>query len=283
VSRGAALAAAALLVAGCSQFTAVDGTPVAALARPILLMHRGCGNDPDYRQNTLECMRYGAGLYDGAEADLQLSDDGTIWLSHDNEVYDCAGAQVGCFQGMSDAQLDAVAECPDGSHYVRLSAVFQAFSAEPPLLSKIVALDVKDQLCGSLGFSEAKEMAGALDLLVRSYHMDWRLLVESDQDTFMDRFHDLGTPTYLFVEGYGGIDPIIADADRQHATGISYRYFNAPYERSLTDGLRNVGLRTMVWPVDDPAVIPPIWAMHPDVIETDLSDFYAYVPAPAPF
>ncbi len=305
VTRPIAAAAVALLLAGCDQFTSVEGTPVAPLSRPIVLMHRGGGlSDPRLRQNTMPAIVYGAGLYDGAEMDLQLSADGTIWLGHDNEVYDCAEAQVGgdkCFQDLHDTELEAVAycdpataaPCAEGStptcaqRYVRLEDVLQRFSTDAALLPKVLALDVKDQLCGSTGLPESRDMADALHPLVGAYHMEWRLIVESDQRTFMDEFHANGTPTYLFVEGYGGVDPIIADAAQAGATGISYRYYNAPYDPTFTAGLRNVGLRVMVWAVPDPldqvADIAPVWAMNPDIIATDRSDFFSHVALSPPF
>ncbi len=302
-------AAATLLLAACDQFTSVEGTPVQPLARPLVVMHRGGGaSNPDYRENTLRAILFGAALYDGAEMDLQLGRDGTIWLGHDNEVHDCsdpaggstAGAVVGCFQDLGDSQIEGIANCDaltaapctDLSaatclqHYTKLAEVFERFSTDPSLLEKILALDVKDQLCRSTGLPESRTMADALHGLVVTYGMDWRLIVESDQTTFMDEFHSNGTPTYLFVEGYGGVDPIIEGAARQGATGISYRYTNAPFEPTFPEGLRNRGLRVMVWPVPEPidavADIAPVWAMNPDVIATDRSDFWIYVDLPPP-
>ncbi|HUL59705.1 MAG TPA: hypothetical protein VLU43_10540, partial [Anaeromyxobacteraceae bacterium] len=147
--------------------------------------------------------------------------------------------------------------------------------------------DTKDQLCGSTGLPESRTMADSLDALVRTYHMDFRLFVESDQATFMREFHSNATPTYLFVEGYGTIDPIVADAAQEGATGISYKYWMEPFDPSLPEGLRNRGLRVMVWPVPTPVTavedIPAVWAMKPDIIETDRSDFYDYGPIPTPF
>ncbi len=311
-------AAAALLLAACDQFTHVDGTPLAPLARPIVVMHRGAGQgNPDYRENTLRAVVYGAGIYDGAEMDLQLSADGTLWLGHDNDVFDCnvaagasfynarSGNRAGCFQEMSDAQIAAYAWCDSATaapcaspsdptcveRYVKLDDVLARFTTDPALLGKYLALDVKDQLCGnSLGVPESRDMADALHGLVAAHGMAWRLFVESDMSTFMDEFHSNGTPEYLFVEGYGPVDPIIEDADRNHATGISYRYTEAPLDPGFPPGLRGVGLRVMMWPVPanvdgvfQTGDIPLVWAMSPDIIATDVPDFYSYVVLPQPF
>ena len=300
----AAAIALALALAGCHQFTKVDGAPVAAFPRPVVLMHRGGGQaNPDFRENTLRAILYGASIYDGAEMDLQLGRDGTIWLGHDNEVHDCGdpaggatgGAVVGCFQDMGDAEIAAVAYCDAAraapcadrnaptcvQHYVTLEEVFIRFTADPTLVPKVLGLDVKDQLCRSTGIFESQDMADSLHRLVTTYHMDGRLFVESDQPTFMRRYRSNGTPAMLFVEGYGGIDPIITDAAREGADGISYRYGKEPLDPTLAPGLRNVGLRVYLWPVPEPqdAVgdIARVWAMSPDVIKTDLPNFFDHV------
>jgi glycerophosphoryl diester phosphodiesterase len=240
--------------------------------------------------------------------DLQLSADGTIWLGHDNEVYDCSdpaggstgGRKIGCFQELHDGAIEAVASCDSATaapcvdpsaatcyqHYVPLRDVFDRFSTDPTLTQKLLALDVKDQLCGSLGLGESVTMADSLDPLVREFHMEWRLLVESDQSTFMRQYRDNGTPSYLFVEGYGAADPIISDADREGADGISYKYNLEPFDPTFPEGLRIRGLRVIVWPVPQPvdnvADIPLVWAMQPDVILTDRTDFFDYVVMPRP-
>ncbi len=307
VTRALLAAAAALALAACDQFTAIEGDPLAPLPRPIVLMHRGGGAyNAELRENTVPALRFGASLYDGAEMDLQLSRDGTVWLGHSNDVLDCSdpaggvsgGVRVGCFQELGDADIDAVAYCDTATkapcadqaastctqHYVRLSDVFDLFSTDPTLVEKVLALDVKDQLCGSTGLPESRTMADRLDGLVRAYHMEWRLLVESDQVTFMREFRDHATPTYLFVEGYGGVDPIIEDAAKEGANGVSYRYWNASFDPAFPAGLRNRGLRVMVWPVPDPVEkvedIAAVWAMNPDVIETDRSDFFGFLLVP---
>ncbi len=311
-------ATAALLLTGCDQFTKVLGSPVAQLPRPIVVMHRGAGQgNLDLRENTLPAVVYGAGLYDGAEMDVQLSGDGTLWLGHDNDVFDCnvpagvsfndprSGDVVGCFQEMSDTAIAGYAYCDMATRsscasttdatcvqrYVKLEDIFVRFTTDSALRAKFLALDMKDQLCGrSLGISESRDMAAALAELVLQHGMDWRLFVEADMATFMDEFHAKGTPEYLFFEGYGPVDPIIADADRNGATGISYRYTEAPLDPTFPPGLRNVGLRVMMWPV--PANvdgvfatgdIPLVYAMNPDIIATDVPDFYQYVVLPQPF
>jgi len=307
VKRALVAAAAASFLGGCDQFTSLKGTPVAPLAsQPIVIMHRGGGQgNPDYRENTLPAIVYGAGVYDGAEMDLQLSQGGTLWLGHDNDVHDCSdpaggptgGAVVDCFQNLGDAEIETYAYCDTATaapctdrlastceqHYVRLEDVFERFSTDPTLLQKLLSLDVKDQLCGRTGgIPESQTMANALHGLVTKYQMDWRLLVQSDQRTFVSQFHDNGTQTFLFIEGYGDVDPIIEDAAKQGATGISYPYRNAPLDPTFAPGLRQVGLHVMVWTVPDPrdavADIPLVWAMSPDVIETDRPDFFLYVP-----
>ena len=163
--RASAWLGALLLAAGCAKFETLPHDPVAPITTRVL-MHRGAGNEPGFHQNTLEAVIYGSTILDGAEFDIQLSADGTIWLGHDNEVLDCAGASIGCFQDLTDAQVEAVAVCPDGTHYDRLDTVLQAVSVQFP--DKGYSFDVKGQYCGLIGIADLmRTMASEADRLVR--------------------------------------------------------------------------------------------------------------------
>ena len=68
-------------------------------------MHRGNGFNTDFVENTLPAAEYGLSVLDGIEQDIQISKDGTLWLDHDNEVYDCEGNNIGCFQTLTDDEI----------------------------------------------------------------------------------------------------------------------------------------------------------------------------------
>ena len=61
-------------------------------------MHRGNGFNTDFIPNTLPAAEYGLSVMDGIELDIQISEDGTLWLDHDNEVHDCDGTMLDVFR-----------------------------------------------------------------------------------------------------------------------------------------------------------------------------------------
>ena len=285
MSRAARAAAAVLALAACSKIDYLPPKPVAPWPTRVL-MHRGGGSSGPYPGNTLPAVRWGASLLDGVEIDVQLSANSTLWLGHDNEVLGCDGKSIGCFQDLDDTAIDAVAYCPDPStgapvqHYVRLDEVFAAISVEFP--GSLFSLDVKGQYCRSLGRDEAEAMADQVDALVRTYGMDGKVAVETEQRAFLERIVDRRAPVYGFVNALDDIDGPLGAASNLGATGISFKFDQTtePLDASVVAGIHGVGFRIIVWTVNTPEDIAAVWPMLPDVIETDNPDFRKYVPPP---
>jgi glycerophosphoryl diester phosphodiesterase len=292
-----AVCAAALALSACEKIDYIPPNPVAGWPTKVL-MHRGggsCGSPygspcPD---NTLPAILHGLSTLDGAEMDIQLSKDRTLWLGHDNEVLKCDRSPLGaCFQDLADPDIDAVAycntttgtPCTPGSascaqHYVRLDEVFAAV-AVPAYADKLFSLDVKGQYCGTGIADAATVMADEVNRLVRAHGMDGKVLVESDQRTFVERVVANATPVYSFVVALDDVDGPLSAAARLGATGISFKYAptNEPLTAAVVDGIHGVGHRIIVWVVNDPADIAAVWATRPDVVETDNPDFRSLVP-----
>jgi hypothetical protein len=280
--------AAALSLSACEKIDYIPPEPIAGWPTRVL-MHRGggsCGSPygapcPD---NTLPAVLYGASVLDGAEMDIQLSASRTLWLGHDNEAHACDGTVVGCFQDLDDATIDGFASCWDPvaletvQHYVRLDEVFAAV-AGPAYADKLFSLDVKGQYCGTGIADAATEMADQVDRVVRAHGMDWKVLVESDQRTFVERVVANATPVHAFVVSLGDIDGPLSSAERLGAAGISFKFAaeSEPLTASAVDGIHGVGHRIVVWTVNTPPCIASVWSAGPDVVETDNPDFMSFV------
>jgi glycerophosphoryl diester phosphodiesterase len=297
-----ALALAAVALGGCAKFDYLPDNPIQGWSPPVVLMHRGGGDDCGSTStvpcwpNTLPAVLHGFETLDGAEVDIQITVDGTLWLGHDNEVLDCAGNPVGggqCFQDLHDGDIDAVAYCdgtasctPDASnsatciqHYVRAEEVFQGISGVQP--EKMISLDIKGQYCKSLGVEDARHMADEVDRLVRAYDMGYRVMAETSQLEFLDPIVSKGTPIYTFVVSLGDVDGPLGAAAHRHATGISFKWApeSEPMNASVVAGIHGKGYRIILWTIDAPADIAAAWASAPDVIETDAPDFFQHVSA----
>ena len=279
-AAGLAVAGTLLLGAACAKFETLPYDPVAPVPQRAI-MHRGAGNEPGFHQNTLEAVIYGSTVLDGAEFDIQLSKDDTLWLGHDNEVLDCAGAAIGCFQDLTDAQVQAVATCPDGTHYDRLDTVLQYVSVSFP--TKGYSFDVKGQYCGLRDIPEMmRAMASEADRLVRTYGMEGRVETESDSREFLVQIRDLKSPVASLVVSLGDIEGPLYTAWYYGAAGISFKYApeSEPLTRSVVDGIHGAGFHIAVWTIDTPEDIAAVWATGADVIQTDNPDFYSHVPPP---
>jgi glycerophosphoryl diester phosphodiesterase len=294
-ARAAALAAAAAAaLAGCEKFEFLPDAPVQPIQTRVLL-HRGSGLLADPPPNTLEAMLYGAALLDGVEMDLEITSDDVAWLGHDNEVHDCGGNPIGCFQEKSDAEIEAVATCPGrpgdpaapGTYrqYDRLDAVLAGVKAAYP--TKVYSLDIKGQFCQVLGAdgikAKAVKLAEEVDRIVRATGLDGRVMTESSQDSFTERLIALGAPVYPLVVALDDVDGPLAKAASLGATGISMKYDPSdpavePITASLVEGIRRKGLRVVVWIVNGEADAQHVWSTSPDVIQTDDGSFYAYLP-----
>ncbi len=306
----AAAAACAVALGACSKIDYLPDNPVQPWSPPVVLMHRGGGNDcadihtptstvtPPCWANTLPAIQHGFATLDGAEVDIQISADGTLWLGHDNAIVDCAGNEIGCAQDLHDGAIQAVAYCDTTvtpgvactpgtgnantcvQHYVTLEGVFMVISAAGP--AKPISLDIKGQYCKSLGVSDAQHMGDEVDRLVRAYGMGGRVFAETEQLAFIDQLTSKGTPVYLFVNALGDVDGPLSAASRQGAAGISFKYGpgSEPMDASVVAGIHAKGFRIILWTIDTPTDIAAAWAAAPDVIETDEPDFCQYVGAP---
>lgn len=291
----------AALAPGCSKVEYLPDQPLAGWYPPVVLVHRGGGEDCypgspfSCMPNTLPAVLHGLDLPEmgGVEVDVQISQNGTLWLGHDNEVHDCAGNLLpDCFQEMSDGEIDAVAHC-DGTApctpgssatcvqtYVRLDEVLAAMSGVHP--EKRISLDIKGQYCRELGVGEAQDMADEVDRLVRTHAMGGRVLAETSQLAFLDQLVGRGAPVDTFVVSLGDVDGPLGAASRQGATGISFKFDPAsePMDASVVAGIHQKGFRIILWTVneDPPGNVAAAWAAAPDVIETDETDFFQLVP-----
>ena len=289
-------AGARLALGGCHKIDYLEDNAIQGWSPTVVLMHRGggddCGPDKPCWPNTLPAVLHGFDTLDGAEVDIQVSADGSIWLGHDNEVVDCTGTQIGCFQDLHNGDIAARAYCDgalpcdpaDGSatciqHYVTAEDVFAGIRGVHP--EKKISLDIKGQYCRSLGVDDARRMADAVDGLVRTYDMGGRVLAETQQIEFLDPIVSKGTPIYTFVVSLGDVDSALTAASNRDATGISFKWAptSEPIDADVVAGIHRKGFRIILWTIDAPADIRAAWASAPDVIETDEPLFFDYVPA----
>jgi glycerophosphoryl diester phosphodiesterase len=259
---------------GCQKIEYWHDNPISGIPTKVL-MHRGNGWNTDLVENTLPAAEYGLSLMDGIEQDIQYSKDGTLWLDHGNDVFDCDGNNIGCFQNLTDAEILAVADCDGVINYYTLESVFQLMAEEYPL--SYISLDIKGQYCQIANAKETmRQMAQAVLALVEKYHMEKKVLVESSSVEFLQEMDDQTSVGQCFIE-FSDLDKGLANAEYTKARGVSIDILAEEINSETVEFVHNVGYGLVVWTVNEPEDIESIWAAKPDFIETDNPDFKSYI------
>jgi len=262
----------------CDKIIYNPDNPFSGLSKTIVLMHRGSGNNPDYKENTLQAAEYGLSVLDGIELDIQMSADGTLWLDHDNKVFDCNGNEVGCFQKLHDDEIVAAAECEGELRYHTLESVFQLMALDYP--DSYISLDVKTQYCEIFSIpSEMRQMAGSIMELVGKYNMHHKVLVESSSLAFLKELDDQKSIGQCVIS-FGDVDKGLADARITKARGISLKYGEEEINHEVVDLVHRKGYALILWTINEPEDISIAWTSAPDFIQTDRADFKDFIPEP---
>ncbi len=263
------------VTSGCDKIEFSVDNPFAGIPTRVL-MHRGCGDNPDLVGNTLAAAEYGLSKLDGIELDIQLSKDGTLWLDHDNQVHDCDGNVVGCFQEMTDVAINAAAECNGVVRYHTLESVFQVMVDKYP--NAFISLDIKGQYCQIFVIpSVMKTMARAVLDLVSKYNLVNRVLVESDSPAFLAELEHQSLVGQCVIS-LGDIDKGIANAKVTKSRAISLKYGVEEINVEVVKLIHNKGYGLVIWVVNEPDAIAAVWRSKPDFIQTDNGRFREYIP-----
>jgi glycerophosphoryl diester phosphodiesterase len=259
---------------GCEKIEYLPDNPFNGIPTKVL-MHRGNGFNTDFVQNTLPAAAYGLSVLDGIELDIQLSKDGTLWLDHDNEVHDCDGNTVGCFQTLTDNEILSYATCNDTLRYHPLESVFELMASEYP--DSYISLDIKGQYCEIKNSVETmRQMAHSVLDLVDKYNMQNKVLVESSSPEFLQELDNQNSVGQCFIE-FGDVDEGLANAAAIKAKGISLEYGVEEVNADVVSLIHNKGYGLILWTINDSADIKSVWSYKPDFIETDVENFMDYI------
>jgi len=269
------LAAFIFSAGGCKKIKYEPDNPISGLPTTIVLMHRGNGFNTEYNPNTFPAAEYGLSVLDGVELDIQISKDGTLWLDHDNEVHDCEGNVVGCFQTLTDSEIFAASVCNDTARYHTLESVFKLMAADYP--NSYISLDIKGQYCEIINTKETMyKMAESVLALVDKYSMHNKVLVESSSLEFLQELDNQSSVGQCVIS-LGDVDEGITNASFVKAKGISLEYGVEEVNADVVSMIHRKGYGLILWVINEPDDIAAAWNSKPDFIETDNPDFKNYI------
>jgi glycerophosphoryl diester phosphodiesterase len=110
-----------LILVGCQE--ALENRYELSLPNEtIFLGHKGSGTQGEfgnsYPDNSISGILHAIEALDGAEFDLQLSVDSTLWLFHDHVMLNCSGDLVN-IASISDSSIEANSVCNYASKIAR--------------------------------------------------------------------------------------------------------------------------------------------------------------------
>ncbi len=252
-------------------------SPVYSDSSTKYLGHRGSGsdswNDKDSslpQENTYEAIVLGSQKLDGAEMDIQMSKDGTIWLWHDDKINNTLPQSDLSLPCLSDAEVLSL--LPSGKTINKLELVLQWLSNTP---NKKFSLDVKGYFtsCSTLNLvSYFDRMTDSLTKMLTKYNLMDRVIVETDYQDFLDLMKVKSPKVETYLLAYSNLDAAITTVLNKGYNGVSMAFSDKSLNATNIKRLRAHNLKIQLWSLYNKDDIYNVSIYQPDYIQTGLLD-----------
>lgn len=238
--------------------------------------HRGSGANVynnKYIENTLPSIENALDNLDGCEVDIQMSQDGTIWLYHDDMLgYFCDSLKENlfCIPNSSDSFIENLKQCREGlsDRVYKLDEVLEVLT-KPKYKEKFLSLDVKgyfDSLC--FPYRNAPDMyflkiAKELVLMAESYDVADQIIVETGYTNFLDAVKESNKKIRCHLIGYKNFEEVASHALHKNYDGISFSLFDESITFQSLQEAKEKGLEVQVWPINDSSLLQKARVMKP--------------------
>lgn len=211
---------------------------------------------------------------DGIEVDVQLSQDRTLWLYHNNVMSSCGAIKSECVMSKNDKEIANLAKCANSKFcFTKLETVLEYMETKND--GKIISLDVKtwfDSKCTVLAnnvFFYYHNVAMEIIRLVKKHHLEKRVMVESDVVYFLGKIKR-NSEIACYLTTLGDYREGVRKALKYRYQGISFQYmYKEMINKDDLIALREKGLRIQLWVVNGDSVINKAKGIQPDFIQTD--------------
>jgi glycerophosphoryl diester phosphodiesterase len=224
----------------------------------MIIAHRG--GCPDYPESSLRAYRQA--IRRGSiflEADIQMSSDGVLYVSHDNNLKRTAGKNV-TISKTNSKRLDKI-RLKNGGRLLRLLKLFKEFGKDAFYI--IETKVVKDD-------SGARRMDNKLVRLIKKCHLEKNVLVQSQSLKSLRTIHEsLKSMPYMFI------------SDKVSKRGIKRKIKQLPgfidtisiTEKKMAKGVLKLahrrGMKVALYTARNPAGMKRFMKCHPDIIFSD--------------
>lgn len=270
------LAILLFIATSCSRVKYFPDNPI-TVSNTIILAHKGGGSFDE--GNTYEACKLGFAKLEGIECDIQKSSDNHLWLDHSSKISPCGAFEENCFASLTTNTIIQIDSClGNQKNYTQLDTIFQYMSKYYP--NKYISLDVKAwSPCDihSMNITKAmNELAQKIINLTKSYHLENRVMVESETGDFLYyvKTHSDFIETYLTT--MGDFELGISRALDAGFSGISFDYtYKKSISRELVDLIHRKGLKIQLWTLYESNDIEEALLLNPDFIQTDDIEYLA--------
>jgi glycerophosphoryl diester phosphodiesterase len=261
-----------LLAQSCQQRLSMQEDKV------LFLGHRGSGANV-YSQkaaglppeNTLDAVRAGSKYLDGAEIDIQMSADSTLWLWHDDLFAYTVDSIPLSIPAMSDAEISQIIASSQMQQKITPLRDVLVFLNQLPD-KKYLSLDVKGYFPYCPHLNEKKyltTLAKQLTKLLQTTKLTHQVMVETDYQVFLDQMKQQLPEVDCYLLGYSNLISKINKAKEKGYEGISFNANDTSLNTRNINILKSKGLKIQLWTVNDTAKIRSILQFHPTTIQTD--------------
>ncbi|MCU0361190.1 MAG: glycerophosphodiester phosphodiesterase [Bacteroidia bacterium] len=242
---------------------------------PNYLGHRGSGADAWSgkdtalpQENTYDAIVLGSELLDGAEMDIQMSADGTIWLWHDDKINAALPQSELSVPCLTDSEV--LAYLAPGKKINTLHSVLVWLSQHP---KKVFSLDVKGYFtsCSTLNSDNYFDrMTDSLKAMLTKYNLTDRVLVETDYQNFLDFMKNKLPAVETYLLAYSDLNTAINTVLNKGYKGVSMNFSDSSLTVKNTKRLRENGLKIQLWSFYSETAINSVLPFKPNYIQTGL-------------
>ena len=210
----------------------------------------------------------------GIEVDVQMSQDRTLWLFHENQMNACGAIKQECLITKNDREIQALAQCENDNYcFTQLEDILQQMENDNN--DKVISLDIKtwfDSKCSVYGnniMAYYHNVAIAIVDIVKKHNLENRVMVESEISYLLGKIKRRSNIA-CYLSTFGDYQEGIKKAKKSGYTGISFQYL---YKETITqsdiEDLHKSGLKIQLWVVNGDSMIKKASLLQPDFIQTD--------------
>jgi glycerophosphoryl diester phosphodiesterase len=211
----------------------------------------------------------------GVEVDVQMSENGTFWMYHDEELWSMTNCES-CVSERSDNYLknckyrnDFAINIAAQHHLSKLEELFQFHQNKN--LNSIILLDVRTNSKCISDYPKSEDyknlMAKNLNDLIEKYNLKKKVWIGTSDLDFLDKMFKINNSLLFFIEGKADDEIINYANSKEYFKGFILK--NSETKKEDIENLSNLGYKSILFMVKVSSGHQEAIAKNPDYLMTD--------------